>query len=114
MHNNYYLLSWLTKELKHDFVDSRLLSAYSQDKNVLILNFLGSKDLFIQAYLRPDFSCLSFPETQHRAKRNSADLFKNLINDKVIDIVMTRNDRSFYLQFESCRQEHPTDEIAIV
>lgn len=58
------------------------------------------EDFFIRALLRPDFSCLSFPQRLHRAKRNSIDIFPEAVGKKVTGIYQYLNERAFLLQLE--------------
>nr|WP_255534535.1 NFACT RNA binding domain-containing protein [Chryseolinea lacunae] len=47
------------------------------------------------------FSCVSFPENFHRARKNSADLFSNLIGHRVAGITQFENERSFSIDFNN-------------
>jgi predicted ribosome quality control (RQC) complex YloA/Tae2 family protein len=102
MHNNYYFLRQLTRVLKERLVSFELALCFSQNKDELILGFFsGQKEFFIKAILTSSFTTLSFPEEFKRSKKNSVDLFKELIGLKVRDIVQHSNERSFHIEFES-------------
>ena len=101
MHNNYYFLKQLTSRLRTQLTGWELISCFSQNKNELVIGFIKSAhEFYIRAALNPDFSCLSFPETFHRSKKNSVELFLELIGKKCIDIYQFENERSFSLIFE--------------
>ncbi len=105
MHNNYYFLLQLCKELKEVFTDAVLAECYSQDKDELVLHFVkAKKSLFIKADLNPLTSCLSFPSSLSRAKRNSVDLFKELIGAKVNFIKIFENERCFSFVFDGAKE----------
>ncbi len=101
MHNNYYLLRQLSDELKPLLVGGVISECFSQNKEELVLRIeQGSQSHYIKANLQPAFSCLSFPEAFHRAKKNSVDLFSDCIGLKIEDIRQFSDERSFALQLK--------------
>ena len=101
MHNNYYFLRQLSKELKSTIVGFELVECFSQMKNELILAFLdGQTEFFIKAHLQPDFSCLSFPHSFSRANKNTANIFEELIRKRITDVIQFKNERGFSLVFD--------------
>ena len=101
MHNNYYFILKLSRELSTVFTNAVLSECYSQEKDELIFHFIhDSTSIFIKADLNPDISCLSFPTQQHRAHRNSVDLFKDIMGAKVKGINTFENERCFSLVFD--------------
>ncbi len=102
MQNNYYFLKKLAKELESSLIGLQLSTCFSQQKNELILGFSSlEKKFYIKATLQPDFSCLSFPNTFARSKRNSANLFSEIIDKKIESLVQYENERCFSIVFES-------------
>ena len=103
MQNNFYVLRQLVKELNPVLDSARLIACFSQDKEELIMQFLtkSGENFFIKAHLRANLSCLSFPNEFARAKRNSANLFEELVGIKVCSVQEFKNDRSFVLRFEN-------------
>ena len=100
MHNNYFFLRNLTPLLENRLKDSVVSECFSQNKDELIIRFETRFGPFlIKASLSPSFSCLSFPENFHRARKNSVDLFDNLIGQHVEGIRQFKNERSFAIQF---------------
>ena len=101
MHNNYYVLRHLKTELEQKIKGAKLQECFSQNKDELILKFeTTSNSIFlIKAHLRSDFSCLSFPTDFARARRNSIDLFTDLIGHQVIELYQYLNERSFAIKF---------------
>ncbi len=101
MHNNYYFLRLLSNQLQEIIPGHVLISCYSQSKDELILTFAIEKSHFIiKAALTQEFSCLSFPTEHARSRRNSIDLFGELLNKRVVEVKQVLNDRSFIVQFE--------------
>lgn len=99
MHNNYYFLRRLSPALGKLLNKSVVTECFTQSKDELIIRF-DSKNaaFFIKASLLPAFSCLSFPAKSERAKKNSVDLFPDLIGRGVIGHVVFENERSFGLR----------------
>lgn len=78
-----------------------LVSCFSQTKDELVIELNNTREsFFIQAILDADFSCLLFPEKFYRARKNSIDLFGNLILKKVLSVRQFQNERSFALEME--------------
>jgi len=101
MHNNYYVFRQLSSELEAKTANSELLACFSQSRDELILGFSHSQeDFYIKASLKPEFSCLSFPNQFARTKSNSIDLFTNFIGKKVLSIRQFENERCFSIHFE--------------
>ena len=101
MHNNYHFLKVLSKQLREELIGYKIGEVFSQSKNELIISFYQrEKQAFLKAHLSPEFCCLSFPETFKRARRNSVDLFQEVIDRNVDEIVQIENDRSFFIEIE--------------
>ncbi|MGK7393456.1 MAG: NFACT RNA binding domain-containing protein [Candidatus Cyclobacteriaceae bacterium M3_2C_046] len=100
MQNNYYFLRILSVQLEEKITGWELLTCFSQNKNELILGFaLATREFYLRGVLNPDFTCLTFPDSYARSKKNSVDLFPELIGQKVTKVVQYQNERSFSLQF---------------
>lgn len=101
MHNNYYFLAQLTVQLKQKLEGFTLVSCFSQSKDELIIEFNNeSQSFFIKASLQANFSCLSFPKTFNRARKNSIDLFNEVLMKQVKTIIQHENERSFSILLE--------------
>ena len=63
---------------------------------------IGHEDpVFIRAHLHGTFSCLYFPQSHIRAKKNTAEIFPEIIGQEVTDVIMHKNERAFSLILES-------------
>ncbi|GAB3571102.1 hypothetical protein GCM10027578_28750 [Spirosoma luteolum] len=85
MHTNYYFLRQLAPVLAKKIKGLRFMACFSQDRDEVVLVFAEArgplsyyKPFYLKATLRPDFSGLFFPESVHRARTNSVDLFTEL------------------------------------
>jgi len=95
VHNNYFFLNRLANYLNGSFKGFRFGEIFSQNKDELIIGlYQTDKSFYIKADLSPQFSCLSFPENFSRSKKNSVDLFNELLDQTIIQIKTSQNDRS--------------------
>jgi predicted ribosome quality control (RQC) complex YloA/Tae2 family protein len=80
---------------------ARLKQCFSQEKDELVLGFerQNGDDFYIKCSLGPQFSSLQFPESFHRAGRNSIDLFSDLLLAEVQEVEMYDNERAFGIHF---------------
>lgn len=107
MQNNYYFLRQLTKQIETKIVGLKLMECFSQEKDELVLGFAAArgkkknyKEFFIKAVVFPDFSCLYFTDQFERAKKNSVDLFDQLMDFEVVGVRQFLNERCFAINFE--------------
>ena len=100
MHLNYYFLRRLSARLAEVLPDFEVAEIFSQNKDELVLSFLkGRTEFHIKAQLNGQFACLVFPEEFARARKNSIDLFPDLIGLQVTGIRQFANERSFLIEF---------------
>jgi predicted ribosome quality control (RQC) complex YloA/Tae2 family protein len=98
VHNNFFFLRRLVRELQPELIGKELTACFTQQKDELVLGFSNSKQEFwINAVLRSDFSCLYFPEKFNRAKKNSVDLFSKATGKQVVGVAVISFDRSFVI-----------------
>lgn len=80
---------------------------FSQNKDELVIRFeTHNGSFYVKTNLSPQLSTLSFPREFHRARKNSVDLFPELIGHHVTSIQQSENERSFIL--------HLTEEKAVL
>ncbi|MBP6385059.1 MAG: DUF814 domain-containing protein [Pseudarcicella sp.] len=102
MQNNYYFLRRLSAEIFSKLNNFILLSCFSQEKDELVLEFFKPQTqtyFYIKAILKSDFCCLTFPSDFKRANRNTVDIFKQTIDNKVVGFTQFENERAFSLDF---------------
>ncbi|MCP2043875.1 NFACT RNA binding domain-containing protein [Pontibacter sp. HSC-36F09] len=99
MHQNYYFLRQLSEQLRSQLVGMEVITCFSQNKDELVIGFAaGEQELYIRAALTSHFSSLSFPTEFKRARANTINLFGELLEKTVQDVVQHLNERSFYLK----------------
>ncbi len=104
MHNNYYFLRQLSRQLAGQLTGWTLAACFSQQKDELVLGFFDparpEEEFYIKALLSPQFCCLHFPDSYQRSRKNTVDLFKSILDKKVTGVRQFVNERSFALLFE--------------
>jgi predicted ribosome quality control (RQC) complex YloA/Tae2 family protein len=99
VHNSYFLLVQLILSLRRKIIGYRIVSVFSQEKDELIIEFNnGNNSFFIRAGFRPEFPILIFPASFGRARKNSVDLFPELIMKSVLQIRNFENERAFLIE----------------
>lgn len=102
MHLNYHFLKYLAPALNDIFSGAKLISCFSQSKDELIIETEGDHGIRpIRAHLLPPQVYLSFPEQFHRAKRNSVNLFQELMGDTIEKCGVFSYERAFFFDLES-------------
>jgi hypothetical protein len=102
MHLNYHFLRFLCPELEKSFVGKSIDTCFSQNKDELIIGTHDFKEsLWIRSHLLPPQIFLSFPDQFQRAKRNSIDLFPELIGDQIQACKVFEFERAFYFLLTS-------------
>jgi predicted ribosome quality control (RQC) complex YloA/Tae2 family protein len=101
MQFNYYFLKFLSLELETHLKNKILTSCFSQNKNELLLRFEDDQSFFIiKVNLDGEKSLLSFPQEFARAKRNSVNLFPEMIGKRVQSVRQFNNERCLSIQLE--------------
>jgi predicted ribosome quality control (RQC) complex YloA/Tae2 family protein len=101
VHNSYYFLRLIARLLDVRLRDFRLVSCFSQTRDELVIEFHKDKThIFLRATLLPELTSISFPTGVKRARKNSVDLFPELILLKVKGAQSYENDRSFRINLE--------------
>lgn len=103
MFHNYFFLKRLAEVLNTRLKGGIITSCFSQQKDELIIGIIlkDKEDFFIKASLDNEINLLSFPATFHRAKKNSIDLFPQIIDTTVESVKVVEFDRSFYFKLDN-------------
>ena len=105
MHNNFYFLRQLSATLGSALKGAVVSECFSQSRDELIIRFeIDSRSFFVKASLQPGLSCLSFPGSFQRARKNSVDLFPELIGQRVSGVRQFNNERSFSIRLSENRE----------
>lgn len=102
MFHNYFFLKKLATDLHHAMTGVKLVECFSQNKDELILGFASAKkSIFIRANLNPQISLLHISDDFKRARKNSVDLFDQVIGQEVSAVRVFDFERSITIQFQS-------------
>lgn len=102
MHLNYHFLKYLAPALSQAFAGQKISACFSQNKDELILETEGiTGNRAVRAHLLPPQVYLSFPEQFHRAKRNTINLFQELIGDQIENCAVFSFERAFFFELAS-------------
>lgn len=102
MHLNYHFLKFLCPELREVFRGNQITACFSQNKDELIIETTSGENLnYIRAHFLPPQIYFDFPTNFKRAKRNSINLFQELIGDTIEDCEVYSFERAFYFTLKS-------------
>ena len=106
MFHHFIFVKRLAQKLNEVLQEASLETCFSQNKNELVIGFTTrhSDDFYINAKLQPEVSLLTFPSTFNRAKKNSINIFSELIGSEVIRVIEVPFDRSFYIELKGHRK----------
>ncbi|WP_310587845.1 NFACT RNA binding domain-containing protein [Emticicia agri] len=97
----------MTRQIETRITGLKLMECFSQEKDELVFGFAAArgkkknyKEFFLKAVVFPDFSCLYFTDQFERAKKNSVDLFNQLMDLEVLSVRQFLNERCFAINFE--------------
>ncbi|MBN3583488.1 DUF814 domain-containing protein [Algoriphagus aestuarii] len=96
MHLNYHFLKFLCPALTRKFKGHTIVSCFSQSKDELIIETQANgEEAWIRAHLIPSQIYFSFPEQFRRAKRNSINLFQEMLGLTIESCEVIPFERSF-------------------
>ena len=101
MYHTCFFQKRLAEALDVQLVGLVLVQCFSQQKDELILSFSSKqKEFHIKADFGNNAGLLAFQNQFARARKNSIDLFQELIDQKVTACTAFRQDRSFQIDFQ--------------
>lgn len=102
MHLNYHFLKFLCPELEKVFLRNQITACFSQNKDELIIETaLNGEINYIRAHFLPPQIYFDFPSNFKRAKRNSINLFHELIGDTIESCQVYTFERAFHFNLQS-------------
>ena len=100
MYHTWFFQKRLAEALNSELEGLTLLACFSQQKDELILSFASKeKELHIRVDLSSQVSILSFRDSFSRARKNSVDLFGELLDQQVTSVFSYLHERSFQIKF---------------
>lgn len=99
MIRHYYTLKHVESELQC-IEGSELIECFTQDKGILLLTFLkGKKDRTLEFSTIPGIDSLYIRRRFARARKNTVELFPNLLYKQIQNIRLIENERIFCFNF---------------
>ena len=101
MYKNYFFLNRFIVEINAILNNSILLSAFSQEKDKLILEIKnGGGIIFLEISVNPGFPYINFRDSYYRAKKNTVDFFEEFLPSKLLYMEIAAEDRTLKMQLE--------------
>lgn len=99
MISHYLTLSKLTSEFRL-LIGCRIIECFSQEKDSANIIFFDSERFFTIYFSGiPNFETIFFSDSNNRKKKNSIDIFKEIIGDVLQDIELLTNSRIIKFRF---------------
>ncbi len=97
MFHSYYFIRKLSHALEQKLLQWEFATCFSQNKDELIFGLvLGQDEFYIKCNFDPQVSLIDFPKDFKRARKNSIDLFPEIIGKTLTAVHQIDWDRSFY------------------
>ncbi len=94
MYKNYFFLNRFIVEVNSILKDSTLISAFSQEKDKLLLEVRkDSHTKFLEISVNPGFPYITLKDFYHRAKKNTKDFFLEFFPEKIEHFEIAESDR---------------------
>ncbi len=101
MYKNYFFLNRFVVEINSILKDSLLVSAFSQEKDRLILEIKKDREIkFLEISANPGLPYINLKESFHRAKKNTIDFFSEHLPLKLIQFEIASADRILRIKLE--------------
>ncbi len=105
MFHSYYFIRKLSKALGEKLIGWEFVVCFSQNKDELVLGLTnGQEEFYIKCNFDPQVSLIDFPLDFKRARKNSIDLFPEIIGTKIQAVHQINWDRSFYFELSNGSQ----------
>jgi predicted ribosome quality control (RQC) complex YloA/Tae2 family protein len=103
MIKNYFILNRFIIEAGELLIGKAILDIFSQEKDKLLIEFGTSESTkFIEICVNPGEPFINIREKYSRAKSNTINLFKDLINKKNDSVEIADDDRIIKMSAENC------------
>ncbi|MFZ0453390.1 MAG: NFACT RNA binding domain-containing protein [Ignavibacteriaceae bacterium] len=94
MYKNYFFLNRFVVEVNSILKDSFLISAFSQEKDKLLLEIRKERETrFLEISVNPGFPYITLKDSYHRAKKNTIGFFAELLPAQIQQFEIADSDR---------------------
>lgn len=102
MFHSFFFIRQLSSALATQLQGWEIVECFSQNKDELILGLASkNQEFFIKCNFSPQVSLIDFPQDFKRAKKNSVNLFPEILGSHVKEICQVPFDRSFYFRLDN-------------
>lgn len=102
MHLNYHFFKFLCPQLTEIYSRKKIIQCFSQSKGELLIEIEDAP--WLRLFLKPPTVVLSFPDGFHRAKQNTRDIFRDILQVRIQRFEELNFDRSFLMILENGSQ----------
>lgn len=94
----YFFIEWLFAYLKKHYIHYKIGEVFSQFKDEIVIALYNEsgEDLYMVFHFHSDFPHYKFQKDYKRAKRNSIDLFPEILDLEIVDMKLHIGERSFH------------------
>ncbi|MDW3194423.1 MAG: NFACT RNA binding domain-containing protein [Cytophagales bacterium] len=105
MFHSYYFIRKLSKALGQKLTGWEFVACFSQNKDEIVFGLAhDQEECYIKCNFDPQVSLIDFPSDFKRARKNSIDLFPEILGKKIETVHQVDWDRSFYFQLSDGAQ----------
>lgn len=101
MIKDYFFLSRLAYELNEQFNGSIILESFTSQKDRLFIRLLQQKEFLLELCVNHSLPYILIKDATGRKKRNSLDIFSQILNLKLSSVFIAKNDRVILFQIEN-------------
>lgn len=102
MLSHYFTLKCVAEQLDQRLRDFTVAETFSQNKNELLISLVSATEGFtIQASCETRSNHIFLRERVTRAKRNSIDLFPDIVGRRIVSVLMSKFDRIVEIRFDN-------------
>lgn len=101
MYKNYFFLNRIVLELNTKLSGCLIKSIFSQEKDKLIMQFEEPVDNVIEFSVNHSEPYITYRKKYIRAKRNTIDIFPELLHKKILSFSIADDDRIIKFEFEN-------------
>lgn len=93
MIKSYFFLNRQIIDLRDFILNKKIIEAFTQEKEKLVIEFEDEDNFYLEFCVNHSLPYYQIKDFFIRSKKNSLDLFKNLRNKKIIDLLIANDDR---------------------
>ncbi len=102
MYKNYFFLNRFIVEINSILKDSLLISAFSQEKDTLMLEIRKEREIkFLEISVNPGFPYITLKDSYNRARKNTISFFLDYLPSKLIKFEIAASDRIVRINLDS-------------